>query len=72
VPTELHAALGKPFLVRSLDTTDRRTAVVRARSLAAQSDLIFRCALMATEIRPGGGFGIDLTLKIDLNHLGPQ
>jgi hypothetical protein len=70
VPRELHAAIGKTFLVHSLETSDRRTAVIRARSLAVQSDLIFQSTLMATKNRPGGGLGIDFTLKIDLNHLG--
>lgn len=69
VPKELHAAIGKPFLVRSLDTTDRRTAIVRARSLAVQTDLIFQNTLMSTKNRPGG-LSIDYKLEINLNHLG--
>lgn len=70
VPKELHAAIGKPFLVRSLETTDRRIAVVRARSLAAQSDFIFQSTLMAAKQRPGGGLSIEYKLEINLNHLG--
>jgi hypothetical protein len=70
VPKKLHAAIGKPFLVHSLDTTDRRTAVVRARSLAVQTDLIFQTTLMAVKNRPSGGLSIDYKLEINLNHLG--
>ena len=70
VPKALHAAIGKPFLVRSLDTTDRRTAIVRARSLAVQTDLIFQNSLMATKNSPGGGLRIDYKLEINLDHLG--
>lgn len=70
VPKELQTAIGKPFLVRSLDTADRRVAVVRARSLAAQSDLIFQSALMATRNKPAQGLSIDYKLEINLNHLG--
>jgi integrase len=70
VPRELHAAIGKPFLVRSLETTDRRIAIVRARSLAVQSDLIFQNTLMATKHKPGDGLSIDFKLEINLNHLG--
>lgn len=70
VPKDLHAVIGKPFVVQSLQTTDRRTAVVRARSLAAQTDLIFQRTRMATKNTSGDGLSIDFTLKIDLNHLG--
>jgi predicted Rdx family selenoprotein len=69
VPKELHAAIGKPFLVRSLETTDRRTAVVRARSLAVQSDLIFQRTQMATKNTPGG-LSIDLSYELDIPGLG--
>ena len=70
VPKELQAAIGKPFLVRTLGTTDRRTAIVPARSLAVQLELIFQSTRMATKHRPDSGLGIDFTRKIDLNHLG--
>jgi hypothetical protein len=70
VPRELHAAIGKPFLVRSLETTDRRTAIVRARSLAVQSDLIFQSTLMATKHKPGDGLSIDFKFEVKLGPLG--
>jgi hypothetical protein len=69
VPKALHAAIGKPFLVRSLDTTDRRTAIVRARSLAVQTDLIFQNTLMAKKNSPGGGLSIDYKLEINLEAI---
>lgn len=69
VPKAAQAVIGKPFVVRSLDTTDRRTAIVRARSLAVQTDHIFQSILMTTKCNPGG-LSIDYKLEINLNHLG--
>jgi hypothetical protein len=70
VPKELHAVIGKPFLVRSLETGDRRTAIVRARSLAVQTDLVFQRTLMTTKNTPSGGLSIDLTYELDIPGLG--
>jgi hypothetical protein len=49
VPKHAQAAIGGPFLVRSLETTERRVAVIRARSLAVQTDFIFQKIFMAKQ-----------------------
>jgi hypothetical protein len=70
VPQALRAVIGKPFLVHSLHTTDRRTAVSRARSFAAQTDAIFEQSMTALKKHRGDGLRIEYSLKLDLNELG--
>ncbi len=41
VPDDLRTVIGKPRLVKSLDTGDRRQAIIRARSIAVQTDIFF-------------------------------
>lgn len=41
VPDDLRALVGRPYLVKSLDTGQRREAIIRARMLAAQTDTFF-------------------------------
>ncbi len=41
VPDDLRPIIGKPYLVKSLLTGQRREAIIRARSLAAQTDCYF-------------------------------
>ncbi|WP_369679480.1 DUF6538 domain-containing protein, partial [Burkholderia ubonensis] len=41
VPADLFDSIRKRQIYRSLDTTDRREAIIRARALAAQTDRFF-------------------------------
>ena len=70
VPKQLHEAIGKALLIKSLETSERRLAVIRARSLAAQSDLLFQRMFMTMQTSSPNGFSIDLIYKLDLPRLG--
>lgn len=41
VPDDLRATLGKPYLVTSLGTANRRDAIILARAVAARTDILF-------------------------------
>jgi hypothetical protein len=56
VPEAARHAIGRQVFVRSLETSDRRLAVVRGRSLAAQTDSIFHGLAMATKSNDSDGF----------------
>lgn len=70
VPNDLRPCIGKPYLVKSLNTYEKRTAIILARSLAARTDEIFiRLRNMANRSR-GNELYADFTLEIDLNEFG--
>lgn len=57
VPDDLQPLVGKQYLVKSLDTSDRREAVVRSRALAAQTDRFFATLRTMPDRRKNdGGF----------------
>ena len=67
VPDDLRPTIGRPFLTKSLETGDRREAIMRARLLAAKTDILFadlRAMPPKDHIRSDFGF------KLDLNELG--
>jgi hypothetical protein len=70
VPKQAQTAIGSPFLVRSLETSERRLAVIRARSLAAQTDIIFRRIFMAKRPSPPNGLSINYKFGLDIPRLG--
>jgi len=49
VPDAVQQVIGQQVIVKSLETSDRRIAVVRGRALAVQTDLIFKRIIMATK-----------------------
>ena len=67
VPDDLRQTVGQPYLTKSLETGDRREAIMRARLLAAKTDILFadlRAMPPKDRIRADFGF------KLDLNELG--
>jgi hypothetical protein len=48
VPQAARHVIGRQVYVQSLETSDRRLAVIRGRALAAQTDSIFQRIAMAT------------------------
>lgn len=70
VPEAAQHVIGRRVLVRSLETSDRRVAVVRGRALAAQTDSIFQRLAMTTNSNAPDGFTFNYEMKFDLNELG--
>jgi hypothetical protein len=70
VPEAAQPVIGRRVLVRSLETSDRRVAVVRGRALAAQTDSIFQRLAMTTNSNAPDGFTFNYEMKLDLNELG--
>ncbi len=70
VPDALRRFLGKPYLVKSLGTYERREAIILARSLAAYTDQIFTKLRDMTNRLPNAELSADYTLEIDFNELG--
>lgn len=67
VPDDLRQTVGKPYLTKSLETGERREAMMRARLLAAKTDILFSdLRAMPPKDRVRADFG----LKLDLNELG--
>jgi hypothetical protein len=70
VPKAVQHLIGRHVLVQSLETSDRRLAVIRGRVLAAQTDSIFQRIAMATKSNDTDGFTFNYEMKLDLNELG--
>ena len=70
VPIGLQNVIGRSTLVHSLQTSDRRLAIIRSRALAAQSDVLFQRIIMAKKSGKSNGFLTDYSFKIDLNEDG--
>lgn len=70
VPAPAQHILGRRIVVISLQTSDRRLAVVRGRALATRTDSIFHRILMATHSDNDDGFTFNFELKMDFNDLG--
>lgn len=71
VPTALQEEVGQPFLVKSLQTADRRIAIVRARALAARTDAIFQKIEMAKNPKTGPDVvQVDYEMFIDIPGIG--
>jgi hypothetical protein len=70
VPKQAQTAIGSQFVVQSLKTSERRLAVIRARSLATQTDIIFQRIFMAKQSSPSDGLSIDFKYELDIPGLG--
>ncbi|WP_373925194.1 DUF6538 domain-containing protein [Duganella sp. sic0402] len=70
IPEAARHAIGRQVFVQSLETSDRRLAVVRGRALAAQTDSIFQRIAMATNSNDSDGFTFNYEMKLDFNELG--
>jgi len=70
VPLLTQQVIGHSVIVQSLETSDRRLAIIRARSLAARTDTIFQKIAMAIKSGHADRIRTDYTLKVDLDELG--
>jgi hypothetical protein len=70
VPAAAQNAIGRQVFVQSLETSDRRLAVIRGRALATQTDSIFQRLAMATKSNDSNGFTFNYEMKLDFNELG--
>lgn len=70
VPIHAQATLGKQFVLKSLETSNKCLAMIRARAFAAYTDLLFQYLGMTKNKADSGAFQFDYTLKIDLNDFG--
>lgn len=73
VPTDLQAMLNRQQVYRSLQTSDRREAIILARALAARTDELFaelRTMSKKRKERPQQGVAVEWIYKIDFDVLG--
>jgi hypothetical protein len=70
VPQAAQQLIGRRVLVQSLETSDRRAAVIRSRALATQTDAIFQRIAMTTKSTASDGFTFNYEMKLDFNELG--
>lgn len=70
VPDAAQHIIGRRVYVQSLETSDRRLAVIRGRALAAQTDSVFHRIAMATKSNDTDGFTFNFEMKLDFNELG--
>lgn len=69
VPDDLRQILGKPYLVRTLATSQRAAAIVLARQYAARTDALYG-KLRAMKKAGQDPIQYDLTTYLDLGDLG--
>lgn len=70
VPQAAQQHIGRRVLVHSLETSDRRAAVIRSRALATQTDAIFQRIAMATKSDSSEGFTFNYEMRIDFHESG--
>lgn len=69
VPDELRAIIGKPYLIKSLGTSQRGLALIMARAYAAKTDSIYQHLRAMKKSKPEG-YQFDYTLELDLDDNG--
>jgi integrase len=69
VPDDLKQIIGKPYLVKSLETSCRCDAIILARAYAAKTDAIYR-HLRDMKKQKIEGFEVDYTLELVFDDLG--
>jgi integrase len=69
VPSDIQRLTGKRQIYKSLVTTDRREAIIRARALAVQTDQLFT-RIRAMPQQDWNRFNIGYTLKVEFNDQG--
>lgn len=69
VPDDLRLIIGKPYLVKTLATAHRATAVVLARRYATRTDSLYE-QLRAMKTSKSEGNQFNYTFEIDLDDLG--
>lgn len=73
VPDDLRQTVGQPYLTKSLETGDRREAIMRARLLAAKTDIFFaNLRTMAPKHRRTAALKIDYALSLDITPSGKK
>lgn len=69
VPDDLRSIVGKPYLVKTLKTSDRREAIILARAYAGRTDEIFGHLRTMKKNKPEG-LQSNYTLVLELGDLG--
>ena len=69
VPDDLRPIIGNAYLIKSLGTTLRGSAVVLARAYAAKTDAIYK-HLRSMKKQDPEGIRFDYTLELDMDDLG--
>ncbi|MBB1075784.1 site-specific integrase [Rhodoferax sp. 4810] len=69
VPDDLRPIFGKPYLVKTLKTSDRREAIILARAYAGRTDEIFGQVRTMKKNKPGA-LQADYTIMLELGDLG--
>lgn len=69
VPDVLRAIVGRPYLVKSLATEQRRDAIIRARALASKTDALFN---EWRNMAKKDALRIDFALELTIDDLGRQ
>ncbi|WP_449412066.1 DUF6538 domain-containing protein [Pandoraea soli] len=67
VPADVFDGIGKRQLYKSLDTCDRREAIIRARALGAQTDRLFATLRTMARNKPLRTY---YTVKLSFNEIG--
>ncbi len=70
VPDYARSVIGKAVLLRSLQTTDHRLAIMRSRALAARTDAIFLQIEMAKKNGTADEIRVDYSISIDFGVAG--
>ncbi|EKE17641.1 MAG: hypothetical protein ACD_10C00345G0001, partial [uncultured bacterium] len=69
VPDDLRQMIGKPYLVKTLKTSNQREATILARAYAGKTDQIYQ-HLRAMKKNEPESFVLDYTVMIELGDLG--
>ena len=69
VPDDLRPIFGKPYLVKTLKTSDRREAIILARAYAGRTDEIFGHVRTMKKNKPNA-LQADYTVMLELGDLG--
>lgn len=69
VPDDLRPIIGKPYVVKTLKTSDRREAIILARAFAGRTDEIFG-QLRTMKKNDPKGLQSDYTVMLELGDLG--
>ena len=70
VPDDLIILVGKPYLIKSLHTYEKRLAIIIARNLATQTDNFFINIRNMSKNSSKDGLIADFKLEINFNELG--
>jgi integrase len=70
VPDDLRLVIGKPYLVKTLETSHRATAVILARRYATRTDALYEQLRAMKKLKTSTMHRFDYVLELDLDELG--